>query len=196
MGKNTTVDWNHYMREVIADHLIRRRGDKIGGEGRIVEIGESLFSKRKNNAGRVLLQQWIFGRICRETGQCFLVQVPDRKATTLLAAIEENIADGSLIYSDSWQGYNTNDIREAGFDHFQVNHSYNLVDPTTGVHTQTVERMWGSAKWRKKKHRGTARLHLESYLAEFMWRQYVKGDNPFQSLLEAVKDFWPQISQM
>ncbi|KAJ1373861.1 hypothetical protein KIN20_036390 [Parelaphostrongylus tenuis] len=39
-------------------------------------------------AGHVLLQQWIFGGVRRETNQCFLVAVPDRKAPTLLAAIK------------------------------------------------------------------------------------------------------------
>ena len=44
----------------------------------------------------------------------------------------------------------------------------NFIDPGTGVHTQTVERMWGSAKWRNKRHRGTARHHFESYLSVCM----------------------------
>ena len=48
--------------------------------------------------------------------------MPDRKAPTLLKAIEENIELGTTIHSDSWAGYKTNDIGEAGFEHFKVNH--------------------------------------------------------------------------
>lgn len=70
--------------------------------------------------------------------------------------------------------------------HVQVNHTYNFVDPETGVHTQNVERMWGSAKWRNKRHRGTTRKHLNSYLIEFIWRQSIKGRNPFVAILEAL----------
>ena len=71
------------------------------------------------------------------------------------------------------------------------------MDPDTGVHTQTVERMWGSTKWRNKKHRGTARHHLESYLAESMWRQMVKDDGDvFDLLLAAIAEFWPPESQV
>lgn len=197
MNKNTTVDWNSYMREAVTEFLLQRPRQKIGGDGMIVEIDESMFSKRKNNVGRVLPQQWVFGGICRETSECFLVQVPDRKAATLMKAIKKHIKKGTTIYSDSWRAYQTNELEKDGFDHFKVNHHYNFVDPETGVHTQTVERMWGSAKWRNKKHRGTARHHLESYLAEFIWRQLVKGEgDAFESLLQAIIAFWPPESQM
>lgn len=48
--------------------LLKLRG-KIGGFGKIVEIDESLFTKRKSHAGRVLPQQCLVGYVVRL--ECF-----------------------------------------------------------------------------------------------------------------------------
>lgn len=191
MDDNTVIDYNSFMRCICVDYLVTRQRHKIGGPNQIVEIDESMFTKRKNNAGRVLPQTWVFGGICRDTRECFLTVVPDRSAKTLLNAICENINDGTTIYSDSWRGYKTEELEEAGFAHMKVNHKLNFVDPSTGTHTQTIERIWGSAKWRNKRHRGTARQHLDSYLSEFMCRQMIPKDTFFAWILEQIAFQYP-----
>jgi len=55
----------------------------------------------------------------------------------------------------------------AGFQHFTVNHRYNFIDPETSAHTQTIERLWGSTKWRNKSHRGDKRLERKVYFIIF-----------------------------
>ena len=63
------------------------------------------------------------------------------------------------------------------------------------MHTQHIERLWGSVKWRNKKERGTKRDFIDTYLAEFMCRKCIMGDTPFEWLMnEIALQFTPAIN--
>ena len=131
--------------------------------------------------------------IFKESGKCFVVQAPDQNAKTLLECIKDNIPPGTVIYEDYWRSYQENELEAAGYKHFTVNHKYHFVNPNDGTHTQTIERSWGSAKWRNKRHRGTKRDYLDSYLAEFMTRQLMKDEDPFESIMQMISCIYPPV---
>ena len=115
-------------------------------------------------------------KIGGDTNNCFIVKVPNRSAATLLAAILENITEGSFIYTDNWRG----------FQRFTVNQRYNFVRYWSTY--SDIERLWGSAKWRNKCYRGTERHHLDSYLSEFMWRRKIPFSvEPFDRALRLCR---------
>ena len=97
IGIITAVHWNSFMREAVSRNLAKYRNLQIEGERYIVEIDESTFTRCENRVGRILPQQWIFGRSCRDTGECFLTKVPGRNAETLVTAVKSNAASGSTI---------------------------------------------------------------------------------------------------
>ena len=51
---------------------LNSRNEKIGGPGKVVEIDEAKFGKRKYNRGRLIEGRWVLGGIERGTGRMFL----------------------------------------------------------------------------------------------------------------------------
>lgn len=149
---------------------INNNDSMLGGEGKVVEIDEAKMGRRKYNRGRWIEGQWVFGGIERDTKKMFVVPVENRTRETLLDVIKRRIAPGSVIYTDCWRAYDT--LEEHGYIHANVNHSQNFVDPTTGAHTQNIERHWRELRSKVPKY-GRVEEHFEGYIAEFLFlRKY------------------------
>ncbi|XP_018497355.1 uncharacterized protein LOC108865135 [Galendromus occidentalis] len=174
--------WNSALRDIVVEELSNRA--PIGGVGLTVEIDETLFSKRKYQRGRILPAQWVFGGICRETREAFMMTVPDRTAPTLKAAMQRHVLPGTRVISDCWKAYFR--LADWGFEHQTVNHSKNFVDPITGAHTQSIERQWRSVKDKNRHRHGTHRHTVDSYLAEHLWRASLKARDPFEAILSLL----------
>lgn len=77
LSKKYAVDWSSFCREVLFYSFIVKK-DQIGGEGKIVEIDESKFGKRKYHRGHHVEGQWVFGGYERGSGKVFMVAVEHR----------------------------------------------------------------------------------------------------------------------
>ena len=77
-----------------------------------------------------------------------MFHVPDRKESTLIPIIIQNVAEGTTIMSDKFSSYvnlktNQSKIEQYGLDHFWTNHSVNFVDKyQPDIHTNSIERQW------------------------------------------------------
>ncbi|XP_065652863.1 uncharacterized protein LOC136080179 [Hydra vulgaris] len=102
IGSNkTVVDWNQFCRDIAVTYFLNNRV-QLGGPGSIVEIDESLFSRRKYNRGRIKEDQWIFGAYDIATKEGLLIPVAHRDAATILPIIIQWIRPGTEIWSDMW----------------------------------------------------------------------------------------------
>ena len=161
------------IRQCMAEDMIDG-STMIGGPGEIVEIDDSKFGKRKYNRGRRVMGKWVLGGIQRGSGNCFLVECSDnrRDHNTLTSLIKQHVRRGTTIITDKWKGYVHLDRH--GYNHFDVNHSRNFVDPVTGAHTNMVEGMWFHTKRNVKRGHGNVRTDSNSLsiaLYEYMWQK-------------------------
>jgi transposase-like protein len=184
ISDKTMTHWAHFFRSTCVkynENMIEN--DKIGGVGHVVEIDESILTRRKYNRGRVSTERWVFGGIMRDTeGQCrsFVELVKDRKETTLLEIIKRRIEPGTTIISDGWRSYFN--LHNHGYTHFVINHSANFVDPQNRtIHTQNIENYWKHLKFWLKSRGNNLGDALPEYLAEYLYRK--RHYNVFVSLI-------------
>ena len=83
---------------------------------------------------------WVFGIVDTQYMPAlgYMEIVDSRDAATLLPIIRDHVQSGSIIHSDQWASYSRVSSIPGVAAHHTVNHSIELVDSTTGVHTQNV----------------------------------------------------------
>ncbi|XP_045468447.1 uncharacterized protein LOC123676540 [Harmonia axyridis] len=187
-SRRTVVDWVSFCREVCFI-IVRDHTEPLGGPGKIVEIDEAKFGRRKYNRGRIIEGQWIFGGIERESKKVFMVPVADRSQDTLLEIIKEWILPETTVMSDCWRSYDC--LENEGFQHLKVNHSLNFVDPDTGAHTQNVERLWRDIRFDIPRF-GRRSDNFVYYLAEhYFHRKFPKFTDRFHEFFKYIAEVYP-----
>lgn len=175
VSESTVTNIFTTMRNACEKFLMDGDIEPVGGPGHVLEIDETLVSRRKYNKGRVVKENWLFGGIDRVTNEIFAFLVDDRRANTLLEVIEECILPGTTIISDEWASYkrlHTDKKFSNKCQHRTINHSMHFVDPSDkSINTQKIERLWRSIKRFKEQGVPGDKLKLQAKLCEMVLRQ-------------------------
>ena len=162
VNKTTASYYFHRLRQLIHEHS--EEAGFLEGE---VEMDESDFGgRRKGKRGRGAVGKApVFG-LLKRNGKVYTVVIPDAKAKTLLPIIREKVKPDSIVYTDSFRGYNALDVSE--FKHYRINHSERFADKQN--HINGIENFWNQAKRHLRKFNGVPKEHFPLYLKECEWR--------------------------
>lgn len=154
INKRTCQKYIQIVRNVIDRTLAQIEGsdeEKIGGEGKVVEVDECHLFSRKYGRGRVLKNEkmWVVGLIERgkEGGKrARFLLTEKRGANVLVPFIKSKVKPGTLLISDEWKGYSSE--LDEDYKRATVNHSkeYGHKEVIGGVevliNTNHIEREW------------------------------------------------------
>ena len=136
--------------------------NKLSGR---IEVDETYYGgRKKGKRGRGASgKQPVIG-IIQRNGSVRTIAVPNVKSSTLQRLIKQNVKKGSIIYTDSWQGYRGLDKK--GFNHKIINHDSEFVSDK-GDHINNMEGYWRLSKYKLyARHHKISIEYLPYYLAE------------------------------
>ena len=142
----------------------------IGGEGKTVEIDETLIGGKVygKGVGRHLENKTVILGMVERGGDVFTKIVPNVKSATLVPEVKAAVAEGTSIHTDGLHSYKS--LKLHGFQHAFVDH--NRAEYVRGdCHTQTIEGFWAQLKRGiNGTHIHVSAKHLPKYLGEFEYR--------------------------
>ncbi|XP_046970304.1 uncharacterized protein LOC124537487 isoform X1 [Vanessa cardui] len=188
LSKATVCDWFKYCRETVILYQLEKQTflGKIGGPGKVVQIDETKFSKRKYNKGQHIEGQWVLGMIEDGSEDLRLEVCPNniKTAEVLVPLIQKHVAEGTTIYINVGEAYDSlkdhNYVLKKLTDYFPAN--------PLCMHTQKIESQWNVVKQFFSKDLYN-REYLADFIIEYLWRRHIKINkcDPFEELIKAVK---------
>lgn len=124
------------------------------------------------------------GVVSRDTGAIVLAVVEHTDQKTLSAFVTASTADGAMVYTDEWNGYNK--LSEQRRGHATVSHTpgqreWARDDDGDGireVHDNTLEGLWAALRTFLRPFRGVSKHYLSQYVAVFQWAYNLKEAIP------------------
>jgi len=163
--------------------MVRPERDAIGSQ-HPVEVDETLVGGGTKGEGRgVHHKATVVGAIEVRTrmpvekgkkhkravyaGRLRLRLVPGRGARELTKFVQENVAQGAVVRTDGWKGYD--DLAKLGYAHEPL-----VLDgdpERTDAHLPMIHIAFSNLKtWLLGTHHGVSQQHLQAYLNEFVFR--------------------------
>lgn len=187
LSSHTVCDYTLYVREMLSD-AVELSDVVIEGCNIIVEVDETKQGKRKYHKGHRVDGIWVLAGIERTAEKrCFAVEIQDRSAETIYMILKKFIMPGCILYTDCFKSYIGVCIR-LYFPHFTVNHSKFFVDPSTGVHTSTVEGLNNGIKIAVPARNRNAK-DIRGYLWYMIWRRQNRK-SLWAGFLKALKEIY------
>ncbi|KAJ1522477.1 hypothetical protein ONE63_001667 [Megalurothrips usitatus] len=176
ISREACVQYHRYFRDIASWKILEMPHLKLGGEGQLVQIDESVITKRKYHRGRgfrrTIKEKWVLGIYDVQRKLGVVVYVVKRDKATLVPLIRQYVEPGSEIWTDQWAAYRCLD--RYGYVHKTVNHSREFKSQD-GTCTNGVEGYWSRLKQFCRHTNVLQSALLAEHIGKFMYRQHFRG---------------------
>ena len=162
------------------------RKKPVGGDGAIVEVGETRFV-RINRSKKVFQEIWLIGGIDEKSKEAFIVALDDedeRSFEGLLPIIQRYVSPGSTIVSKISRHFGR--LVEEGYTFRPVKHTKKSAE--TGL-TDNIEQLWKDLNgWSRR--RCSTKQCVQQYVSRYLFVRE-NNSNCFDAFLAEVARLYP-----
>jgi transposase-like protein len=156
--------WLHKLRTA----MVRPGRDRLSGAVEVDETyigGERPGKRGRGAAGKSLVLIAVEDKV-RRLGRIRLRRISNASASSLMPAVRENVARGSVVRTDGWSAYNF--LPGEGYDHQVVRQSAEVGENLLPLVNRVAALL---KRWLEGTHQGAVRAsHLDYYLDEYTFR--------------------------
>jgi hypothetical protein len=125
----------------------------IGGPGKIVEINEFSYRKKKHSRSRkppFCRNIWVFGAFERASNICLFFVLKYRKKEATIELIIKHVARGSIVYLDVGKACKDILKEDKSLRYLMANYELEFVDTKTGFDTNNIKSIWKNCEMKIK----------------------------------------------